>query len=84
MPDNPFGDDSPATGRPRNPFGDDADSDAEAGGDPADVVEHASARIRRLRSLVGSEGLTLSGTRELLDQVTRALDAVARALRERD
>ena len=86
MPKNPFGDDPTPPARPPNPFGDpadDAEVDADVGGEPADVVEYASARIRRLRSLVGSEGLTLSGTRELLDHVTRALDAVARALRER-
>lgn len=76
---NPFGDEAEPQ-RPVNPFGDDADPPDD---EPAAVVEHAAARIRRLRSLVGSEGLTLSGTRELLDQVSKALDAVARALRER-
>lgn len=80
MPRNPFGEDPPQPRVP-NPFGDE-DPDAPDA-DPADTIEHASARIRRLRSLVGSEGLTLSGTRELLDQVTKALDAVARALRDR-
>jgi hypothetical protein len=81
MPRNPFGDEPPPQPRAPNPFGEDAEDGPDA--DPADTIEHASARIRRLRSLVGSEGLTLSGTRELLDQVTKALDAVARALRER-
>lgn len=74
MAENPFGDEAPPRG-PVNPFGDDP---AE---DPARTIGEAAARIRRLRAQVGAEGLSLSGTRELLDQVARALDATARALR---
>lgn len=78
---NPFDDDD-AGSRPKNPFGDDALP--SAGGDPAGTIEHSAARIRRLKSLVGSEGLTLSATRELLDHISAALDAVARSIRERE
>jgi hypothetical protein len=74
---NPFADEPPPPPGPHNPFGD------ELPDDPASTIEHASARIRRLKSQVGSDGLTLAGTRELLDQVSTALDAVARSLRKR-
>jgi hypothetical protein len=78
---NPFGDDPlPPTG-PRNPF---ADPDAMPDGDPADTVEHLSARIRRLKAQVGADGLTPSATRELIDQLCAALDAIARGLRGRE
>lgn len=76
MAENPFADENPPRG-PVNPFGDDDPAE-----DPARTIGEAAARIRRLRSQVGAEGLSLSGTRELLDQVARALDATARALRE--
>jgi hypothetical protein len=78
MPDNPFGDDFP-TRRKVNPFGDDPDS-----GDLAVAiarVEQAAVKIRGLRSQLGAEGLTLPATRLFIDEVTSALDAVARALR---
>jgi hypothetical protein len=74
---NPFGGELPPLG-PRNPFAEEGDGRD----DPASIIEHASARIRRLKGQVGSDGLTLAATRELLDQVTMALDAVARALRQ--
>jgi hypothetical protein len=73
---NPFGDEAFRPGPPKNPFLD------EPEGDPASTIEHASARIRRLRNQIGSDGLTLNATRDLIDQLTTALDAVARALRE--
>ncbi|MCI0432591.1 MAG: hypothetical protein L0271_02925 [Gemmatimonadetes bacterium] len=76
MPRNPF-DDEPVA-RPRaNPFGDDSDLD-----DPASRIEHAARKIRGLRTQMGAEGLTLSATRELIDELTAALDAAARALRK--
>lgn len=78
MPDDIF---RPGSSRKANPFGDDP-----PGSEPTDEaarIEHAAARIRRLRSQVGAEGLTLSATRELLEYVSTALDAVARALRDR-
>jgi hypothetical protein len=78
---NPFGDHPlPPTG-PRNPF---ADPDAMPDGDPADTVEHLSARIRRLKAQVGADGLTPSATRELIDQLCVALDTIARGLRGRE
>jgi hypothetical protein len=77
---NPFGDEPLPPRGPRNPFAE----DDGLPGDPASTIEHASARIRRLKAQVGSDGLTLAGTRELLDQISIALDSVARALRERD
>jgi phage-related tail protein len=75
---NPFGDD-PQPNRD-NPFGDDA------GGPSFDEalgrIEHASRAVRRLKTQLGAEGLTLSATREMIDEVSKALDATARALRE--
>jgi hypothetical protein len=82
VPINPFEDDEPVS-KPRNPFGDEDPVPSGPAGDPVDTIEHAAARIRRLKSLVGSEGLTLSATRELLDHITTALDAMARSIRDR-
>jgi len=78
---NPFGDDAPLPPRSRNPFGD--GPEAAPDDDPAARIEDASARIRRLKALVGADGLPPSANRELLDHITVALDATARALRER-
>ena len=77
MPTNPFNDEPVA--RPKaNPFGDDSDLD-----DPIGRIEHAGRKIRRLRSQMGADGLTPSAARELIDELTAALDAAARALRDR-
>jgi hypothetical protein len=75
----------------KNPFGDDAKlpervspfDDADAELDPVARIENAARKIRRLRSQLGAEGLTLSATRELIDELSGALDAAARVLRER-
>lgn len=77
MPINPFGDDA---GGPRrtNPFGDD-----DGNLDPLERIEHAARKIRGLRTQMGAEGLTLSATRVLIDELAAAFDAAARALRER-
>jgi len=78
MPENPFGDDLHSR-RKVNPFGDDPDA-----GDISVAiarVEQAAVKIRGLRSQLGAEGLTLPATRLFIDEVTAALDAVARALR---
>lgn len=83
MSEDPFGQ-PPAARKKPNPFGDDASDVDRDTGDPAATIEHSAARIRRLKSLVGAEGLTLSATRELLDHISTALDAVARAIREAD
>jgi len=73
---NPFGDDVDRPQR-ENPFGDD-DGDL----DPVERVAHAARKIRSLRTQLGAEGLTLSATRVLIDELGAALDAAARALRE--
>lgn len=79
MSDNPFGSGSPPGRRKVNPFGDEpASEDATAA---ITRVEQAAVKIRGLRSQLGAEGLTLPATRLLIDEVTAALDAVARALR---
>lgn len=79
---NPFGDDATWPPGSRNPFGDDpADAPDD---DPASRIEDASARIRRLKALVGADGLPPSANRELLDHITTALDAAARAIRRLD
>jgi hypothetical protein len=64
----------------RNPFGDEEPRALDPA-DAAGAIEHAAARIRRLKQQVGAEGLTLSATRELIDQLSAALDAAAGALR---
>lgn len=66
--------------RPINPFGED-DTPTLAPGEAAERIERAARRIRGLRGQLGSEGLTLSGTRELIDELASALEAAARALR---
>jgi flagellin-like hook-associated protein FlgL len=75
MPTNPF-DDAPVSRPKVNPFGEDA-----AEGDAAARIEHAARKIRSLRAQLGAEGLTLAATRELIDELSAALDAAARALR---
>lgn len=76
---NPFGDDVQPVRRPINPFGE--EERIEMPGDAALRIEHAARKIRGLRSQMGAEGLTLSATRELIDEIATALDAAARALR---
>jgi hypothetical protein len=75
---NPFGEDAPSGPRRANPFAGDDDATLDA----ASRIEHAARKIRGLRTQMGAEGLTLSATRELIDELTAALDAAARALRE--
>lgn len=76
---NPFGDDPVPPPRRVNPFGE--EERTEAPDEAAQKIEQAARRIRGLRSQLGSEGLTLSATRELIDELSSALDAAARALR---
>lgn len=76
MTKNPFGDDAPLPQRV-NPF-----DSSDAPLDPAERIEHAARKIRMLKSRLGAEGLTLSATRELIDELSLALDATARAIRE--
>lgn len=83
MPKNPFDDDLRASGsRPSNPFGEEPSEPVDPA-DAAGTIEHAAARIRRLKQQVGAEGLSLSATRELIDQLARALDAMAASIRSR-
>jgi hypothetical protein len=78
---NPFGDDVSGPRR-RHPFGEESSGQTVA--DAANRVEHAARKIRMLRTQLGAEGLTLSATRDLIDEVTASLDAVGRALRALD
>jgi hypothetical protein len=76
---NPF-DDEPATPPRRvNPFGD--EEPTEKPGEAAARIEQSARQIRNLRRQLGSEGLTISATRELIDEVASALESAARALR---
>jgi flagellin-like hook-associated protein FlgL len=82
MSKNPFGEDKPFVPQRTNPF-----ADAEDTGTMEDAlsrIEHAARAVRRLKSQLGAEGLTLSATRELIDELSLALEAAARALRELD
>ena len=82
MTKNPFGEDKPFVPQRANPF-----ADEEATGTLEDAlgrIEHAARSVRRLKSQLGAEGLTLAATRELIDELSLALDATARALRELD
>lgn len=79
MKENPFGDDADSPSR-TNPFGDDEAPTADPG-EAADRIEYAAKKIRYLRSQLGSDGLSVPATRELIDQLSRALDTAARALR---
>lgn len=78
MPINPFGDDVEPKSQRANPFGDD-DGDL----DPVEQIAHAARKIRSLRTQLGAEGLTLSATRVLIDELSKSLDAMARALGDR-
>jgi hypothetical protein len=81
-PKNPFGSE-PRTPQRVNPFGDE-DEDAPSMDEALGRIEHAARAVRRLKQQLGAEGLTLSATREMIDEVSRALDATARALRNLD
>jgi flagellin-like hook-associated protein FlgL len=76
---NPFGDDAALPQR-TNPFGD-ADDNASLD-EAVGRIEHAARAVRRLKTQLGAEGLTLSATRELIDELSGALDAAARGLRD--
>ena len=81
MPENPFGSDSAGGRRKINPFGDNDASESRSAA--ITRVEQAAVKIRGLRSQLGAEGLTAPATRIMIDEVTTALDAIARALRAR-
>jgi flagellin-like hook-associated protein FlgL len=78
---NPFGE--PYEAKPKaNPFGDDADIGSVE--EAATRMDHAARKIRQLKTQLGAEGLTLTATRDLIDEISAALDASARALRDLD
>lgn len=77
-PANPF-DDVPETPSRSSPFGDTEPEEDLARS--AARVEEAARRIRMLRTQLGAEGLTLAGTRALIEELSAALDATARGLR---
>jgi hypothetical protein len=83
MVKNPFGDDDVPAAKGASPFGED-DREVATPGEAAAAIEHAAARIRRLRGQVGAEGMTASGSRELMDQLNEAFRAMARAFRGLD
>ncbi len=76
---NPFGEEPDRGPRRVNPFGEAPPT--QTPGEAATRIENAARRIRGLRAQLGSEGLTLSATRELIDEVAAALESAARALR---
>jgi flagellin-like hook-associated protein FlgL len=78
---NPFGE--PYEAKPKaNPFGDESDSGSVE--EAATRMDHAARKIRQLKTQLGAEGLTLNATRDLIDELSAALDASARALRDLD
>lgn len=79
---NPFGDDAPPPPRRVNPFGEPEGTSSTA--EAATSMESAARKIRALRTQMGAEGLTLTATRELIDQVATAIEAAAVALRGLD
>ncbi|MBI4545678.1 MAG: hypothetical protein HY703_10815 [Gemmatimonadetes bacterium] len=79
MKKTPFGDEPRGAAQRVNPFGDEAVTQSPA--EAAERIENAARRIRGLRSQLGSEGLTLTATRELIDELASGLEAAARALR---
>lgn len=76
---NPF-DDEPFTPKRVNPFGD--EEEAKSAEESVRRIEHAARTVRRLKAQLGAEGLTLSATRELIDELSHALDSTASALRD--
>ena len=70
-----FGDTSDPDWMSVSPFG-----DASAGVGPQSRLRGAITRLRILRSQVGSDGLTPSATRSLVDEVVAALEAIRDAL----
>jgi hypothetical protein len=81
MGKNPFGDEGREGPRRVNPFGDEPEINSAE--EAAARLEHAARKVRGLRSQLGAEGLTLSATRELIEEIGAALDAAARGLRAR-
>lgn len=81
MAKNPFGEDPLGQDR-TNPFGE--EPDGRTTDEAIGRIEHAARTVRRLKQRLGAEGLTISATRELIDEISAALDAAARTLRDLD
>jgi hypothetical protein len=79
MKNNPFGEPYEAKQK-QNPFGDDDKSGTVE--EAAARMEAAARKIRQLKTQMGAEGLTLMATRDLIDEISVALDMSARALRD--
>ena len=62
-----------------NPFGDNLFDDVPRM-TPAQRIRHSASRIRRLRQQVGHDGLSPASARTLLDELSNALDAMAKAI----
>jgi hypothetical protein len=62
-----------------NPFGDNLFEDVPTMG-PAQRIRHSASKIRRLRQQVGHDGLSPASARTLLDELSNALDAMAKAI----
>ena len=76
---NPFGE--PYEPKPKqNPFGDDTSRGSIE--EAATRIDHAARKIRQLKTHLGAEGLTLQATRDLIDEISAALDSGAKALRD--
>lgn len=81
MNKNPFGE--PYEGPKRvNPFGDSGEIGSVE--EAANRMDAAARKIRQLKTQMSAEGLSLQATRDLIDEISAALDAGARALREID
>lgn len=48
--------------------------------DPAATIRNSVTRIRNLRGQVGHEGLSPSASRTLIDELSKVLEEIARAL----
>ncbi|HUH14028.1 MAG TPA: hypothetical protein VMK65_13015 [Longimicrobiales bacterium] len=79
---NPFGGDADRSPSRTNPFGEEPPTGSVS--EAAARLELAALRVRDLRRQMGAEGLTLSGTRSLIEELGLALDAAARGLRALD
>ena len=77
---NPLGEPSDFKPQRVNPFGDGEEPTSRE--ESIARIEHAARTVRRLKDRLGAEGLTLSATRELIDELSKALDATARVMRD--
>lgn len=76
---NPFGE--PYQPKQKvNPFENEVVEDSVEGA--ATRMDHAARKIRQLKTQMGAEGLSLSATRDLIDEVAAAIDSAAKALRK--